>query len=394
MIGYDDLRKEQAEKRERGELMGIGISSLHRDRRRRAVARLRHPGHQDVRLVRDPGPPDRQGASRASGSRRRARATRRPSPRSSPRSSASRSPTSRSSTATPIPRPTASAPTPAARRRSPARRRRWRRARSATRPGRSPRTCWRPTRTTSSGRTASSASGARPSRPRRSRRSPSPPTPTIRPGWRPASRRSNYYDPPNLTFPFGSLHLRRRHRPGTGEVKIRRFVAVDDCGNIINPMIVDGQIHGGLTMGLAPALLEEITYDEHGNNLAGTFMDYLLPTARRDAALGAGQDGHPVAAPSDRRQGRRASRPRSARRRPSPMPSSMRCGTSACATSTSRSRHRRSGASCTRRASADRGRSRGLRPRRRARRRRASRSRWRPSSPCSGRPRLAPARAG
>jgi carbon-monoxide dehydrogenase large subunit len=62
-------------------------------------------------------------------------------------------------------------------------------------------------------------------------------------------------------------------------VKVRRFVAVDDCGNIINPMIVDGQIHGGLTMGLAPALYESITYDELGNNLAGTFMDYLLPTA-------------------------------------------------------------------------------------------------------------------
>ena len=56
-------------------------------------------------------------------------------------------------------------------------------------------------------------------------------------------------------------------------------MAVDDCGNIINPMIVDGQIHGGLTMGFAPSLYEEITYDELGNNLAGTFMDYLLPTA-------------------------------------------------------------------------------------------------------------------
>jgi carbon-monoxide dehydrogenase large subunit len=56
-------------------------------------------------------------------------------------------------------------------------------------------------------------------------------------------------------------------------------VAVDDCGRIINPMIVEGQIHGGLTMGMAPALLEEIAYDENGNNLAGSFMDYLLPTA-------------------------------------------------------------------------------------------------------------------
>jgi len=66
---------------------------------------------------------------------------------------------------------------------------------------------------------------------------------------------------------------------GTGAVKVRRFVAVDDCGNIINPMIVDGQIHGGLTQGLAPALYEELIYDEDGNILNGSFMDYLLPTA-------------------------------------------------------------------------------------------------------------------
>jgi carbon-monoxide dehydrogenase large subunit len=89
----------------------------------------------------------------------------------------------------------------------------------------------------------------------------------------------SYYDPPNLTFPFGSYICVVDIDKGTGEVKIRRFVAVDDCGNIINPMIVEGQIHGGLTMGLAPALYEEIVYDEHGANLSGSFMDYLLPTA-------------------------------------------------------------------------------------------------------------------
>ncbi|HET6980504.1 MAG TPA: aerobic carbon-monoxide dehydrogenase large subunit [Myxococcaceae bacterium] len=89
----------------------------------------------------------------------------------------------------------------------------------------------------------------------------------------------DYYDPPNLTFPFGSYICVVDIDRGTGMVKIRRFVAVDDCGNIINPMIVDGQIHGGLTMGMAPALLEEISYDENGNNQAGSFMDYLVPTA-------------------------------------------------------------------------------------------------------------------
>ena len=89
----------------------------------------------------------------------------------------------------------------------------------------------------------------------------------------------DYYDPPNLTFPFGSYICVVDIDRGTGEVKIRRFVAVDDCGNIINPMIVDGQIHGGLSMGMAPALMEEITYDESGNIQGGSFMDYLVPTA-------------------------------------------------------------------------------------------------------------------
>jgi carbon-monoxide dehydrogenase large subunit len=89
----------------------------------------------------------------------------------------------------------------------------------------------------------------------------------------------NYYDPPNLTFPFGSYICVVDIDRGTGAVKIRRFVAIDDCGNIINPMIVQGQVHGGLTMGMAPALLEEISYDESGNIQGGSFMDYLVPTA-------------------------------------------------------------------------------------------------------------------
>jgi carbon-monoxide dehydrogenase large subunit len=89
----------------------------------------------------------------------------------------------------------------------------------------------------------------------------------------------HYYDPPNLTFPFGSYIAVIDIDRGTGQVTVRRFVAVDDCGTIINPMIVDGQIHGGLTMGLAPALYEQITYDEQGNIQGGSFMDYLVPTA-------------------------------------------------------------------------------------------------------------------
>jgi len=89
----------------------------------------------------------------------------------------------------------------------------------------------------------------------------------------------DYYDPPSLTYPFGSYICVVDIDKGTGEVKVRRFYAVDDCGTIINPMIVEGQIHGGLTMGLAPALYEEINYDKDGNIQGGTFMDYLLPTS-------------------------------------------------------------------------------------------------------------------
>ncbi|HEY7833562.1 MAG TPA: aerobic carbon-monoxide dehydrogenase large subunit [Ktedonobacterales bacterium] len=94
----------------------------------------------------------------------------------------------------------------------------------------------------------------------------------------------DYYDPPNLTFPFGAYVCVVDIDRGTGEVKIRRFLAVDDCGNIINPMIVDGQIHGGLTMGMAPALLEAITYDELGNMQQGSLMEYLLPTSMETPA--------------------------------------------------------------------------------------------------------------
>jgi carbon-monoxide dehydrogenase large subunit len=99
------------------------------------------------------------------------------------------------------------------------------------------------------------------------------------PGMEAGLEATDYYDPPNLTFPFGSYICAVEVDGETGEVNVRRFVAVDDCGNIINPMIVEGQIEGGLTQGLAPALYEEIVYDENGQNLSGTLADYLVPTA-------------------------------------------------------------------------------------------------------------------
>jgi carbon-monoxide dehydrogenase large subunit len=87
------------------------------------------------------------------------------------------------------------------------------------------------------------------------------------------------YDPPNLTFPFGAYVCVVDIDPGTAKVTVRRFVAVDDCGVRINPMIVEGQVHGGLADGVGIALMEKISYDAEGNCLGASLMDYLIPTA-------------------------------------------------------------------------------------------------------------------
>ncbi|MBV9822575.1 MAG: carbon-monoxide dehydrogenase large subunit, partial [Actinobacteria bacterium] len=86
------------------------------------------------------------------------------------------------------------------------------------------------------------------------------------------------YNPPNLTYPFGAYICVTDVDPGTGQVQIRRFIAVDDCGVRINPMIVEGQVHGGLADGVGMALMQVIAFDGNGNCLGGSFMDYLLPT--------------------------------------------------------------------------------------------------------------------
>jgi carbon-monoxide dehydrogenase large subunit len=89
----------------------------------------------------------------------------------------------------------------------------------------------------------------------------------------------NYYDPPNMTYPFGTYVVAVEVDRGTGEWKVRKVVAVDDCGVRINPMIVEGQIMGGLTEGFGMAAMELITFDEEGNCLGSNFTDYLLPTS-------------------------------------------------------------------------------------------------------------------
>ncbi len=99
------------------------------------------------------------------------------------------------------------------------------------------------------------------------------------PGLEPGLEATYYYDPPNMTFPYGTYVAVVDVDPDTGEVNVRRFLAVDDCGNVINPMIVEGQTHGGLTEGYAIAFMQEIKYDQSGNNLNTDFTEYLIPTA-------------------------------------------------------------------------------------------------------------------
>lgn len=90
---------------------------------------------------------------------------------------------------------------------------------------------------------------------------------------------SSFYDPANFTYPFGCHIAVVEVDAETGKVTIKRFVAVDDVGNVINPMIVEGQIHGGLAQGIGQALLEGVIYDENGQLTTGTFMDYAMPRA-------------------------------------------------------------------------------------------------------------------
>jgi carbon-monoxide dehydrogenase large subunit len=98
-------------------------------------------------------------------------------------------------------------------------------------------------------------------------------------GLEPGLEAVHYYDPPNFTFPFGAYLCVVDIDKGTGETKIRRFYALDDCGTRINPMIIEGQIHGGLTEGFAVAMGQLLSFDKQGNIQGNTLMDYFLPTA-------------------------------------------------------------------------------------------------------------------
>ncbi len=95
----------------------------------------------------------------------------------------------------------------------------------------------------------------------------------------PGLEETAFYDPANFTYPAGAYACEVEVDPDTGKVTIDRFTAVDDFGNVINPMIVTGQVHGGLAQGIGQALLENCTYDENGQILSASFMDYAMPRA-------------------------------------------------------------------------------------------------------------------
>jgi len=99
------------------------------------------------------------------------------------------------------------------------------------------------------------------------------------PNTEPGLNSTHFWEPPNFTFGFGAHLVVTDIDTDTGQVKVRRYVAVDDCGNILNPLIVDGQVHGGVAQGLGQALWEEAVYDENGQLLTGEFMDYAMPRA-------------------------------------------------------------------------------------------------------------------
>ena len=88
-----------------------------------------------------------------------------------------------------------------------------------------------------------------------------------------------YFEPSNFTFPFGTHICIVEVEPENGQIHLKRYVAVDDCGRVINPLLVEGQIHGGIAQGLGQALFEEVVYDENGQLLTSSLMDYALPRA-------------------------------------------------------------------------------------------------------------------
>ena len=99
------------------------------------------------------------------------------------------------------------------------------------------------------------------------------------PGMEPGVSEESFFEPENNTYPFGCHIAMVEMDRDTGETKLLKMIAVDDCGNVINPLIVEGQVHGGLAQGIGQAMFEEVVYDEDGQPVTASFMDYVMPRA-------------------------------------------------------------------------------------------------------------------
>ncbi|HET7214986.1 MAG TPA: xanthine dehydrogenase family protein molybdopterin-binding subunit [Terriglobia bacterium] len=99
------------------------------------------------------------------------------------------------------------------------------------------------------------------------------------PGVEPGLSETYVFEPPNFTYPFGAHVAVTEVDEKTGEVRLRNYFAVDDCGRILNPMLVDGQVHGGIAQGAGQALVEDLIYDENAQLITGSLMDYAIPRA-------------------------------------------------------------------------------------------------------------------
>ena len=135
------------------------------------------------------------------------------------------------------------------------------------------------------------ASPAAPASTRRpANRSPSAKSPAaayhakkLPPNTEPGLVATHFWEPPNFTFPFGAHIVVTEVDRDTGAIEIRRYVAVDDCGKIINPLLVAGQVHGGVAQGLGQALWEQAVYDDNGQLITGELTDYAIPKAHLHA---------------------------------------------------------------------------------------------------------------
>jgi len=99
------------------------------------------------------------------------------------------------------------------------------------------------------------------------------------PNMEPGLDATTFFEPTNFTFPFGAHVCVVEIDTETGDVRLLKYVAVDDCGNVLNPLLVDGQVHGGIVQSFGQAMLEEAVYDEQGQLITGELMDYAIPRA-------------------------------------------------------------------------------------------------------------------